>query len=95
MMFAELLPLRHVSKVIEDRIAALTAIVEQISGQECAESSPSHRFVRGYGLAMYRTAIDYLNENRHLVEGDALMAQVKEDRTNGQAPAVKTAQAAE
>lgn len=95
MMFAELLPLRHVSKVIDDRIAALTAIVEQISGQECAESSPSHRFVRGYGLAMYRTAIDYLNENRHLVEGDALMAQVKEDRTNGQAPAVKTAQAAE
>ena len=31
------------------------------------------RFIMGLGLAMYRAAHDYLEENRHLVEGEALL----------------------
>jgi hypothetical protein len=36
--------------------------------------------VSGYGVAIYETAMKYLQENRHLVEAEALLAQVQDNR---------------
>ena len=33
----------------------------------------AHQFLCGYGRAVYQAEIDYLQENRHLLEADALM----------------------
>ena len=43
-------------------------------------STPAQRFVAGYGRAVYEAAAAYLEENRYLVESEALLAQVDNDR---------------
>lgn len=83
MLFSDLLDAGHISEVIDARIAEHRACIAEIEQRLRADAAPSERFVAGHGLAAYRAALAYLEENRHLVEGEALMAQVRGDRING------------
>lgn len=83
MMFAHLLPTGHVSAAVDKRIKIYTELLGhlaegKIEGQEIPESDPAcTEFVRGYGAAMIRASIEYIEENRHLVEGASLLADTR------------------
>ena len=88
MVFAELLPTNYIARVIDDRADTLRESIAHLEDNACGhEGSPGKRFVNGYGLAVYRAALAYLEENRHLVESEALLAQVERDRRGEPAPA--------
>lgn len=72
MRFAHLLPPRRVAEMIDGRLAAFRQSVgclEQID----RSAAPSLDFLIGYALAVYRAEIGYLEQNRHLAEGAALL----------------------
>ena len=81
MLFARLLPAGHVADIIDNRIAVFQSGLDKF--HKICDSRPTgtSRFVAGYGIALYETAIRYLRENRHQVEAEALLAQVRDDRT--------------
>jgi len=75
MLFAELLPASRVSRLIDDRLAIYRRELGEIE-QDCRpDASPAERFISGFGEAVYRAAIAYLENNRHLVEGQSLLAE--------------------
>ncbi len=82
MMFAELLPANYIATVIDDRERGLRDTIAHLEEAERDEAmSPGKSFVNGYGLAVCRAALAYMEENRHLVESEALLAQVERDRS--------------
>jgi len=85
MMFADLLPPRTVAQIIDARIAEHQETLGYL--RRLGEGSLDHgqAFVLGYGIALYEAKLKYLEENRHLVEGDALLAQVRAERTRASA----------
>ncbi len=75
MMFSHLLPASTISQLIDERIADRTEKIASMM-EDCPEKSPnSEQFMCGYGVAVYQAEIDYLNENRHLLEAEALIGQ--------------------
>ena len=78
MLYAHLLPPAHIEKVIEHRLQIYGALLSDLTrgdgppvptGEEsCGE------FVRGYGKAILTAALQYIEDNRHLVEGAAFLA---------------------
>lgn len=81
MIFAELLPANYIARIVDARIDHLQKFVAHLEDvEQDASLSPGKRFVNGYGLAVYRAALAYMEENRHLVESEALLAQVERDR---------------
>ncbi len=79
-LFAELLPAGHVSSIIDDRIAFYEAHVERFKSALQSRPDGTGKFVAGYGAAIYETAMEYLRSHRHLIEAEALLAQVRDDR---------------
>jgi len=79
MLFADLLPASHIANLIDDRLDRHRALVNELDNK-MQSGSPAHRFVAGYGHAVYSAAIKYLEDNRYLVESEALIAQVDDDR---------------
>lgn len=78
MLYAHLLPPSHIAQVIERRLDIHTAILSELKNDDGtsvpAGEESSAEFVRGYGTAVLKAARDYIEENRHLVEGAALVA---------------------
>ena len=78
MLYAHLLPPAHIAQVIERRLDIHTALLSELEGGDGtsvpAGEESSAEFVRGYGTAVFKAAHDYIEENRHLVEGAALVA---------------------
>ena len=79
MLFADLLPASHVAHLIDQRLDAHRALVSELT-EKLDTGNPAQRFVAGYGAAVYGAAMKYLEENRYLVESEALIAQVGQDR---------------
>ena len=75
LMFADLLPARQLSRLIDDRIDHYRERLEELDDCHAGQESPAHQFVTGYGRAVYQAAIDYLEDNRHVVEGQALLSR--------------------
>jgi DNA-binding PadR family transcriptional regulator len=75
--FAELLPARHLSVLLDQRIAQYETLISELFDCEGEPMTESERFVCGYGAAVYRTIINYLRDNRHMVEGAALLAETR------------------
>lgn len=73
MMFADLLPVRHLSDLMDERIVEYRRSLDALRRAVCDTRSPGSRFVLGYGIAIFEAAVTYLEENRHLVEGEALL----------------------
>lgn len=83
MMFAHLLPTSHVSAAVDKRIHIYRELLQhlekgELEGQKIPESNPAcTEFIRGYGAAMIKASIDYVEDNRHLVEGASLLAETR------------------
>jgi len=78
MLYAHLLPPAHIANVIETRLGILTSLLAELENSDTspvpAGEESSAEFVRGYGKAVLQAAQHYIEENRHLVEGAALVA---------------------
>jgi DNA-binding PadR family transcriptional regulator len=66
---AELLPIRHRRALIEDRIARLRSCLAEMSGSGADEKCRRYQgagpdFVHGYGMAVYKAELDYLESQR-------------------------------
>ncbi len=70
--FADLLPARHLSQLIEDRMADYHKRIGKLEECQNTAASSAEQFLAGYGVAIYQAAVDYLEDNRHLVEGQAV-----------------------
>jgi DNA-binding PadR family transcriptional regulator len=80
LLFADLLPARHLSDLLDRRQDEYRAQLGALEAETDATLPAGERFVRGLGLTLYRAALDYIEDNRHLVESEALLA-------NGASPA--------
>ncbi|WP_422367553.1 helix-turn-helix transcriptional regulator [Pelagibius sp.] len=70
--FAQFLPPARVAALIDQRIAWYRESLERMEGCAAANTAPpGAAFVRNMGIAVYRTAAEYLENNR-----DALIAEV-------------------
>jgi DNA-binding PadR family transcriptional regulator len=74
LLFADLLPAAHLAKVIDARINEYRGCITEIEARAGESQTAGQRFVHGLGLAVYSAALAYLEDNRHLVEGEALLA---------------------
>ncbi len=83
MMFAHLMPTAHVSAAVDKRLEIYREFLQhlekgELGDREIPESNPScTEFVRGYGVAMIKASIAYIEDNRHLVEGASLLADAR------------------
>jgi len=81
MLYAHLLPPAHIEKSIETRIDIYRDLLAELETGEVdvvpvtAGEQSSAEFVRGYSTAMLKAGLAYIEENRHLVEGAALLTQ--------------------
>ncbi len=79
MLYGHLLPPAHIEKVIDRRIEIYRGVLGDlekiddaavpVGEQSCGE------FVRGYGRALLNAGLEYIEENRHLVEGAAFLTE--------------------
>lgn len=78
LMFAEFQSAASIEAMVEDRIAlyrAMLAAMQDCSGSGCHGSlTNSHAFVHGFGLAVYRAALDYLEDHKHEIVAVSLQA---------------------
>jgi len=69
LIFSDLLPAHHRTTLIDARLARLKeeqlAVQNHLIGEGASRGA---RFAKGWRLAMLRTAIAYLEDNRHLLE---------------------------
>jgi len=73
MLFADLLPARHLAQLIDERLVMhRRSILEQRALLKDVKSA-GKRFIIDYGLAWHEAAIAYIEENRHLIESEALL----------------------
>ena len=80
MCFADLLSAGQISEMVDQRIAQHRHQASELAEREI-NGEAAQRFVAGYGRALYEAAAAYLENNRYLVESEALSAQVDSDRT--------------
>lgn len=74
LMFAHLLPASHVSTLMDELISTYEENIAMLSGECDMKRSLSEKFLCGYGIAVRKAAIDYMRENRHLLEAESLLA---------------------
>jgi hypothetical protein len=77
MLFSELLSPRFLDEVIEGYLGHLRQRMGEIESCAHQESEPGRQFVRGFGLAVYGAIAEYVEENRYLVEGEALLGKAR------------------
>jgi DNA-binding PadR family transcriptional regulator len=75
--FADLLTPRRLDRLIADRLALHRAVLERLEGCE-QEAAPGETFVRGFGVAVHRAAIDYLERHGYELVGALLQRKVAE-----------------
>lgn len=78
LIFARLLPAAAVSKLIDERIADRAEKIARMRENCAGKATDTDRFMCNYGLTVYQAELDYLKENRHLLEADALLARAAE-----------------
>ena len=76
MLYATLLPPRHIEELIDDRIARYQRTIAHMETGGAGETSAGEQFVHGFGLAVYKAALAYIEDNRHVVEGASLLVQM-------------------
>ncbi|MEP3245442.1 MAG: PadR family transcriptional regulator [Sneathiella sp.] len=75
LMFAHLLPARTTSNIIDTIIASYEQNIKDLSSDCDMKHSHSEKFLCGMGVTIRQAAINYMQENRHLIEADALLNQ--------------------
>ncbi|MEC9347851.1 MAG: PadR family transcriptional regulator [Pseudomonadota bacterium] len=74
MMFSDLMSTARVSSLIDTRIADLQSKLDEMDACAADATTPVDQFILGFGQAVYRAEMNYLQDNRHLVEAQALMS---------------------
>lgn len=74
LMFSDLLSPSRVAHLIDTRLRELDATIDSHTGCNDSVMTNSEKFLTGFGLTVYRAERDYLAENRHLLEAEALLA---------------------
>ena len=64
MLFAHLLPAATVDRLIRDRIAWYHEQIARMESCDGQDEPPGGAFINGFGLAIYRSAAAYLEQNR-------------------------------
>ena len=72
LMFAHLLPVITVSELIDERIADRLQKISTLDDRCVEKQTEREKFLCNYGRAIYQAEIEYLKENRYLLESDAL-----------------------
>ncbi len=75
LMFAHLLQPRNVSMLIDELIKNYEQKIEDLAGACDMKHSHSEKFLCGFGVTVRKAAITYMQENRHLIEAEALLSQ--------------------
>jgi hypothetical protein len=73
LVHAELLPARHRRALVEDRIARLKTCLAEMSDPGGEEKCRRYQgvgpeFVHGYGMAIYKAELEYLESRRRAFE---------------------------
>lgn len=74
LMFSDLLSPSRVAHLVDTRLKELDETITAYADCDDAEMTNSEKFLSGFGMTVYRAERDYLAENRHLLEADALLA---------------------
>jgi len=74
LMFSDLLAPSRVAHLIDTRLKELDAMLSRQEACTGEGMTNSERFLAGFGTAVYRAERDFLSENRHLLEAEALLA---------------------
>ncbi len=69
-VFADLLPPNHMTELVDQQIATMKRLADEITSSSAETNTAGIRFVQGFGQVMHAAAIKYLEENRHLIEKD-------------------------
>ncbi|HAC57330.1 PadR family transcriptional regulator [Parvibaculum sp.] len=67
LLFAHLLPRDRVRGMVDARLAAMKKKLAELAHPD-EEDTPGMDFARQYGHAVYSASIDFLENNRHLIE---------------------------
>jgi len=86
MLFAHLLPPTLIDRLIRERIAWYRHHIGQMESCDGHEAPPGGRLINGLGLAIYRSAAAYLEENRAAFVAGLQRTAVRPEAS--QAPAV-------
>ena len=73
--FAELFPARQLEALIDERIAELDQHLVRLESCSDPSASAGEHFIRGYGVAIYRAARAYLEEHKHELVTESLLAE--------------------
>lgn len=77
MLYAHLLPPAHIEKVLDRRLDIYRGVLGELNNVEdsavLAGEDSCAEFVRGYGKALLTAGLEYIKENRHLVEGASFL----------------------
>jgi DNA-binding PadR family transcriptional regulator len=68
LMFSHLLPKDHVSDVLDLIVANYQEKIDVLSEDCDMKSAASEQFLCGFGVRVREAAIEYINQNRHLLE---------------------------
>ncbi|WP_455374409.1 PadR family transcriptional regulator [Limibacillus halophilus] len=66
-MHGYLLNDKVLARAFAEKLAFYEGKIEKMSGCDLSAAPAGHRFVHGFGLALYRAAADYMRENRDKV----------------------------
>ncbi len=78
LMFADLMPTRRIAELMDERLDFYRGCIANMESHDHGAMSPGEAFVHGFGLAFYKMAAAHIEENRHAVEGEVLLAQTAE-----------------
>ncbi|MCC3306256.1 PadR family transcriptional regulator [Sneathiella sp. HT1-7] len=73
LMFSHLLPAATISDLIDGRIEDRLQKIATMTDECETKQTDREKFLCNFGMKMYQAEIDYLQDNRHLLEADALM----------------------
>lgn len=73
LLFGDLLAPGHIDRVIARRVAGYREAIAAMEACDMKGTTAGHAFVHGFGVAVYKAAVDYLEENRHMLVGETIL----------------------
>lgn len=89
MCFAHLMTREQIETVIENRRAEIHRYLElfdELEQGDCSDWTPGHRFVLGFGKAMIKTKLEYIDANADLLLEETSCEPHGEDRDEVERP---------
>lgn len=76
-LFADVLTPEHVTTLLENRLRETRSELAQIRAEEGSCVNSGQEFVRLYGEAVMQATINFIDDNRHLVEGKVAKTELE------------------